>query len=62
MTKTKLCNKCKHHDTSRWSWFTSTMCRMGHKPRFYLPRNGNPHDPMAGYRRKCDDFERKEEI
>jgi hypothetical protein len=35
------------------------ICDEGHKPRHYMPRNGNPYDPLAGYKRKCAEFKQK---
>jgi hypothetical protein len=32
-------------------------CGKGHKPRFYLPKIGNPYFTNWGWKRKCNDFE-----
>lgn len=62
MTKTKRCHECKHYAMYGWSDLTREPCKKLHKPRFYMPRNGNPYDPLSGYRRKCDDFEPKRNL
>lgn len=59
--KASLCVECKHETTyGEWMRYDGLVCKLGHKPRFYMPKNGNPHDPRAGWRRVCEDYQRKE--
>lgn len=56
--KTRHCDGCIHFAYDRQdAEETGDLCSKGHRPRFYLPRNHNPHDPIMGWRRKCADFE-----
>lgn len=57
--KANLCSECKNYTTYEYWRYTEITCNIGHKPRFYMPRNGNPHDERAGHKRKCDDFKTK---
>lgn len=58
---TRYCHECEHQNTyGRWA-MTGEMCKIGHKPRHYLPRNGNPYDEKAGWKRKCEDYKPKQE-
>ena len=50
--KIALCFDCVYQNKS----IIGKACTIGHNPRFYHPRNGNPHDEKSGYKRKCADF------
>ena len=48
--KAKQCIECTHFEL-RWK---EAECFMGHKPRFYQPRD--PLHTDWGWKRRCDDF------
>lgn len=50
--KTRSCHVCKYRN----KYVIGKICTLGHTPRFYLPRNGNPHDDNSGYKKKCNDY------
>jgi hypothetical protein len=53
--KASYCAECKH-----WIVYDYTdypFCMKQHKPRFY---NGNPYKNDCGYKRICNDFDKKE--
>ena len=45
--KAKFCADCRH-----WTR-TGPPCALGHKPRWYMPRNDGGH---WGWKRRCEDF------
>ncbi len=51
-SQTKNCSECLFHS------FVSDklICSKGFKVKFYMPRNGNPHDDKCGFKRKCNEF------
>ena len=51
MRYARMCCECEHYYTRY-----NILCGRGHKPRFYMPRNGDPYDERSGHRRKCNDF------
>ena len=55
--KTRDCSECRHFEVIRFG--LSDTCDEGHKPRFYKPRS--PIDEDWGYKRKCEDFEGKDD-
>ena len=56
--KTSKCDECKHcKGDDIGNIDVSLMCGKGHKPRFYKQK----HDMSCGYKRKCEDFEGKNE-
>lgn len=60
MTKpANRCEDCIHFSTDliAGSCETDVLCEKGHRPRFYMPRNHNPYDDLAGWKRRCNDFE-----
>ena len=55
MTKTRNCDECKH-----FAYYDGPHCIKEHKPRFYSPTIAV--DVKAwGYKRKCEDFAKKEQ-
>lgn len=60
MTRAAHCDECKHYDADivpHEGW----PCVEGHKPRFYIPQTMNQeHRGDYGWKRRCEDFERKE--
>jgi len=63
MIKSADCALCINAPTYAEFWLHGVRCKKKHKPRFYQPRNGDPDDKYAGFRRVCNDFEpnKKEE-
>ena len=53
MTTTRNCEDCQSRE---WVGNRGLRCLLGHTPRFYAPRNGNPYADGWGWRRRCDDF------
>jgi hypothetical protein len=49
----RYCEDCQHREFVKVS---DLRCLKGHKPRFYLPRNGDPYDANWGWKRRCADF------
>ena len=58
--KAKQCDECQHFDGERWN-HKDGPCTKGHRPRFYKPLTfSQAHSSSWGWKRKCEDFERKE--
>ena len=54
--KAKWCIECQHH-SSAGEFDEKMVCAKGHKPRFYMPKDGNPYSDY-GWKRRCGvDFE-----
>lgn len=53
------CDDCAHWDRES-DTYTADDCKMGHRPRFFVPRG--PLDSEYGFKRRCDDFERGEHV
>jgi hypothetical protein len=52
--KTRNCSDCAKADHTTYK----LRCTVGHKPRFYLPREPYPHcGDDWGWKKKCADFE-----
>ena len=58
--ETRYCEWCQHHafigDTNQ------LVCAKGHKPRFYKPRTTSPMDSDWGWKRRCEDYERGDDV
>jgi hypothetical protein len=52
-TIVRHCEDCQHREFVEASYL---RCLKGHKPLFYLPRNGDPYDASWGWKRRCADF------
>jgi hypothetical protein len=52
--KTRHCDECQHYSIDIND--DETPCDKEHSPRWYKPKNDNPHDPDYGYKRKCGDY------
>jgi hypothetical protein len=55
--KATHCDECKHFNDEDVPG--ARVCEKNHKPRWYAPKNDNPHDLDYGYKRKCGDYEGK---
>ncbi len=55
--KIKYCMECQHRFFKTNSEESLLKCGKGHKPKFYLPKNGNPYFTNWGWKRNCSDFE-----
>ena len=51
--KMQFCDECANH---RFQKVAEVVCTLDHKPRFYMPKNDNPHDQNYGWKRRCEDF------
>ena len=56
--KARQCADCEHFEF-KWP-YEEAECFMGHKPRFYQPRN--PNDDDWGWKRRCEDFAPKSDV
>lgn len=51
------CSECVHFALKPVFKASVAECASGHSPRFYAPKS--PLDKDWGWKRKCNDFERK---
>jgi hypothetical protein len=56
--KAKNCDECKN---AQLTYGCVLFCHKGHKPRYYKNKTGNPCNTDWGWKRKCEDFEAKNE-
>ena len=56
-TKARHCDFCLHRRRYSEGNADSPPCELGHKPRFYRPKDDvDPHDSSWGWKRRCKDF------
>lgn len=57
--KAKHCDFCQHHDYARIKKQERLICKKGHKPRFYMPKDDFDAQwgDDWGWKRRCNDFE-----
>lgn len=55
MKQTQFCDECKHQICGDIFF----VCDKGHNPRFYQPKSQD--DDAWGYKRKCAEFEKRDE-
>ncbi len=60
--KAQWCEECRHCDLDRLDKFgRGSPCTKGHRPRLYKPLTlSQAHSDDWGWKRKCEDFERRE--
>lgn len=56
--KMRHCDECANH---RAVIGNELACALDHKPRWFAPKNDNPHDINYGWKRKCEDFRELDE-
>ena len=60
-TATRHCDWCAHRRRYVEGKAESPPCELGHKPRFYRPKDDvDPHDSSWGWKRRCEDFKPKD--